>query len=170
MLSAGVAQYLTFLVGGMEYAIDILTVREIIGYEAAKRVPQTPSFLKGVVSLRGAALPVVDLAVKLSLPEIEAEKRACVLIVDGVYAGESIAMGFVVESVGRVLDVASDAVQPPPPFGPGARVDYLVGVARSEAGFVLIVELERILSSEELFDAVSPEALARALEAAADAS
>jgi chemotaxis signal transduction protein len=166
MLAGGGAQYLTFFVGGMEYAIDILKVKEIIAYEAAKRVPKTPSFLRGVVSLRGAPLPVVDLGVKLSLPEAVADKRACVLIVDGVHAGAAIAIGFFVECVGQVLDVPSDAVQVPPSFGPGARVDYLVGLAAGEAGFVLIVDLDRILSSEELFDAITPEALARALESA----
>lgn len=170
MLAAPVTQYLTFPVAGMEYAIDLLRVREIIAYETARRVPGTPAYLRGVVRLRGAALPVVDLGAKLSLPEAVVAKEACVLVVDGLYEGAPVAMGFMVESVGQVLDLASSSVQAPPPFGPGARVDYVVGVAQSGPGFVLIVDLDRILSSEELFDAVSPEALARALQAAAEGS
>jgi purine-binding chemotaxis protein CheW len=142
-------QFLSFSVAGSDYGLPILKVREILSYEGATPVPGTPASIRGVVNVRGAVVPVVDLAVKFGRPATEATKRTCVLVVDAVSGGESITIGLLAAAVNEVVELAASDVEPPPAFGTGVRVDYLLGLGKTPAGFVLLLDLDRVLSASE---------------------
>ena len=114
------------------------------------RVPTTPPSIRGVINLRGSVVPVVDLAVKLGLPESVVTKRSCVVVVEIVLDGERTVMGLLADSVSQVLDLPATEIEPPPPFGTNIRVDFLTGMGKLEGRLVLILDLDRILSPIEL--------------------
>lgn len=143
-------QYLSFRIAGEEYAVDILRAREILAYGTVTRVPQAPPTIRGVLNLRGRVVPVCDLAVKFGLPESQVTSRTCVVIVEVALSGEETLMGIMVDAVNQVLDLDSQAIQAAPPFGTRARLDYLVGMAQIEEKFVLVLNIDRLLSVEEL--------------------
>lgn len=142
-------QYLGFFSGDEEYAISILQVKEILQYEAITRVPGTPPSIRGVINMRGSVVPVVDLAVKLGLPESEVSARTCIVIVETDIDGEPAVMGVMADSVSQVIDLRPDEIQPPPPFGTRVNVDYLQGMASSGRKFILLLDIDRILSASE---------------------
>ena len=142
-------QYLTFFVGSEECAIGILRIKEIIEFGGATRVPGTPASLAGVINLRGRVVPVVDLGMKFDSKATTATSRACVVIVEVELEGENTVVGLLTDSVSEVIDLADDAIEPPPPFGTRARVDYLQGVGKAEDRFVLILDVDRLLSDRE---------------------
>ena len=158
--AAGETQYLGFHVAEEEYAIGILRVREILEYDTATRVPGTPRSIRGVINLRGRVVPVVDLAVKLGLPESQITKRTCVVVVEVDLGGERSVMGVLADSVSQVLDLPQGEIEPPPPFGPRVRVECLVGMGRAGKRFVLLLDIDKLLSLDELSVAAQLDAAA----------
>lgn len=148
-------QYLTFSIGGEQYAVGILRVREILQYEMLTRVPTTPSWIRGVMNLRGSVVPVVDLAVKFSLPETALTPTTCIVIVETILGERRAVMGLMVDAVDQVVDLAPTDIEPPPPFGARIRVDYLLGVAHIKPGFALLLDIDRVLNADELLAATS---------------
>ncbi len=144
------AQCLTFLLAGEEYAVGILQIREIVEYDTLTKVPATPPWIRGVMNLRGTVVPVVDLAVKFGLLETAVTTRTCTVIVEADLNGEPTLMGVMVDAVVRVLDLAPDDVEPPPAFGSRVRVDYLLGVGKVDGDLVLVLDIDRVLSLDEL--------------------
>ncbi len=144
------AQYLTFSLGGTEYAIAVLRVREIIEYEVVTRVPATPAFIRGVINLRGSVVPVVDLASKFRLPESPVTKRTCIVIVEVEADGKKIVMGVLADAVNQVVEFRPGEIEAAPSFGTPIRVDYLQGLGKLGSQFVLILDTDRVLSSGEL--------------------
>lgn len=142
-------QYLSFSVAGNDYGLPILKVREILPFEGATPVPGTPPSIRGVVNVRGAVVPVVDLAVKFGRAATEASKRTCVLVVEAASGGEPLTVGLLAAGVNEVVELAAADVEPPPAFGTGVRVDYLLGLGKVPAGFVLLLDLDRVLSAAE---------------------
>jgi purine-binding chemotaxis protein CheW len=156
---SGPAQYLTFRIGGDEYAVGILRVREILEYRPITRVPTMPPWIRGVLNLRGSVVPVVDLAVKLGLPAVEVTRRTCIVIVEAAEAAatagaaqglEATVMGIVVDSVRQVVELLPGDIEPPPGFGTPVRVEFLLGLGKLGDGFTLLLDLDRVLSAEEL--------------------
>ena len=143
-------QYLGFHVAGEEYAIGILRVREILEYDVVTKVPTTPPSIRGVINLRGSVVPVVDLAVKLGLPEIAVTKRTCIVVVEVNLSGERTVMGVLTDSVSQVIDLPASEVQPPPTFGTRVRVDCLLGMGQAGRKFVLLLDIDKLLSLDEL--------------------
>lgn len=146
-------QFLAFLVGGDEYAVPILKVREIAPYDQATRVPNTPPWIRGVVNLRGQVLPVVDLAVKFGLPETALSTRSCVIVFDLALEGQPAPVGALVGSVSQVLELNPGEIEPPPAFGTQIRVDYLAGATLSNGRFALLLDADRVLGTDELLAA-----------------
>lgn len=142
-------QYLTFELAGEEYALDILQVREILRFEEITRVPTAPAHVRGVLNLRGRVVPVVDLAVRFGLPETVGGRRTCIVIVDVAPGGEPLVMGIMADAVSQVIDLNPGDVEPPPSFGTRVRIEYLRGMARSGARFTLLLDLDRLLATEE---------------------
>lgn len=143
-------QFLSFHLAGEEYAIEIFRVREIIEYGIVTHIPMTPPWIRGVINLRGGVVPVVDLAVRFSLPVAEVTPRTCIVIVEAELGGASTPMGVVADSVSQVLDLGAEDIEPPPPFGARIRLEFLLGMARTDRKFALLLDIDRILSSDEL--------------------
>ena len=143
-------KYLTFLIGKEEFGVGVLKVREIMGIQDITAVPHTPSYVKGIINLRGKVVPVVDLRLKFSLPATEYTQRTCIVVVE--VAGESapMLMGAVVDSVSEVLNVAPSEVEKTPDFGEGVAIPYLLGIAKSKGNVTILLDIDKVLNSSEL--------------------
>ena len=143
-------QYLTFFLAGEEYAISILQVTDIIECGTVTRVPGTPPWIRGVHNLRGTVVPVIDLAIKFGLPPTEVTRRTCIVIVELRADDETLIMGVMADSVHQVVDFTTEQIQPPPAFGPRVNVDCLLGMASTSGKFVLLLNIDRVFSSDEI--------------------
>jgi purine-binding chemotaxis protein CheW len=143
-------QYLTFRIGGDAYGIRLHQLRELIEMGAVTRVPSTPPWIRGVTNLRGTVLPVIDLAVKFGLPETTVTRWTCIVVVEAAVANEKNAMGVIVDSVHDVLELTAGEVEPPPPFGTRVRVEFVLGMGRAADGFVVLLDIDKVLSTDEL--------------------
>jgi purine-binding chemotaxis protein CheW len=162
-------QYLTFLLAGEEYALTIAKVKEIIEYVTITIVPKTPSWIRGVINLRGAVVPVVDLAVKFGMEARPVTKTTCIVILEGCFEDQSTPVGVITDSVSQVIGLSRDEVRDPPSFGTRVRVDYLLGVAELGKKFALILDVEKVLSTDELLSLSEvPELLTSAAAQTAD--
>jgi len=161
-LPVSTVQYLTFLTAGEEYAIGIVKVREIIEYEAVTTVPNTPTWIRGVTNLRGRVVPVVDLAVKFGLPASRLSKFSCVIIAEVIFQGENLTMGVLADSVCQVVELSADQIEPPPPFGTRVKTEYLLGMGAMGKKFCLILDIDKVLSTDELL------AVTESIESGAD--
>ena len=141
-------QYLTFLLASEEYAVDVLSVKEIIEYGDVTTVPGTPVHVRGVINLRGSVVPVVDLAVKLGRAESPLSRRSCIVIVETSLRGERVVTGVVADAVNQVIEFSPDDIEPPPAFGTGVRLHYLDGIAKLGTQFVLVLNMDSVLSDE----------------------
>lgn len=146
---AALAQYLSFQVADEAYAVSVLQAREIIEYTTVTRVPHAPPAVRGVINLRGSVVPVVDLAVKFGLPASEIGRRTCVVIVECTLDGESTAMGVMADAVNSVLDLGPADIEPAPSFGTRVRTEYLKGMGKLEQGFVLLLDMDKLLTTDE---------------------
>lgn len=153
--TANQGQYLTFYLAGEEYAISILRVKEIIEYGTLTKVPATPASVRGVINLRGSVVPVVDLAVKFGLAGSPVTKRTCIVIVEVDLDGEQVVMGVVADAVSEVMELLPEDIVAPPAFGTRVRVDYLQGMGKIGKKFILILDIDQVLSSNELLAAAS---------------
>lgn len=151
--SPEVEQLLTFLIGEDEYGISILRVREIAEYRELTPVPMTPSWMRGVMNLRGMVVPVVDLAGKLGLAQTRVSRRTCLVIAEMDAGDEVIVIAVMVDGVSRVVDVPRTAIQEPPPFG--LDIDFVPGLVRIEETLVVLLDLTAILATSGLLDAAS---------------
>ena len=152
------AQYLTFMLAQEQFAIGILGIKEIIEYHGVTEVPMMPACIRGVINLRGAVVPVMDLLARFGRPSSEATKRTCVVIVEIDGAAERQVVGLVVDAVNEVLDIAAADIEPAPSFGARVRSDFLHGVGKVRGKFVLLLDVDRALSLDdigELGDAVA---------------
>jgi purine-binding chemotaxis protein CheW len=143
-------QYLTFLTAGEEYAISIGKIREIIEYETVTTVPNTPAWISGVTNLRGKVIPVVDLAIKFGLAASRISKFSCVIITDVMFQGESLTMGVLADAVSQVIELGSDEIEKTPPFGTRVKTEYLLGMGAMGKKFCLILDIDKVLSADEI--------------------
>jgi len=165
------AQYLGFYIAEEEYAIGILRVKEILEYDTITRVPGTPPSIRGVINLRGSVVPVVDLALKLGLPESPITNRTCIVVVEVDLDGERTVMGVMADAVSQVMDLGGGDIEPPPAFGTRVHMDHLLGMGKAGKKFILLLDIDRILSVNELmevtkFQGLPPEAAPAQAEAA----
>jgi purine-binding chemotaxis protein CheW len=143
-------QYLTFSIADEEFAVEIPWVREIIEYDTLTRIPGTPPFVRGVFNLRGEVLPVIDLAVKFGFPVSAVTSRTCIIVVDVDPLGERSAMGVIADAVSEVIELTPDQMEEPPDFGTSIRLDFLKAMVKTEKKFTLLLDINRVLSAEEL--------------------
>ncbi|WNG28351.1 purine-binding chemotaxis protein CheW [Cystobacter fuscus] len=145
-------QYLSFILAGEEFALGILQVKEIIEYDTVTRIPGAPVWVRGVFNLRGSVVPVVDLAVKLGLPPATVTKWSCIVVVEVKLGGEQLVLGLLVDAIGQALELQPSEVVPPPSFGAPVHVDYLLGMGlpAGEKKFVLLMDLDKVLSAQEV--------------------
>lgn len=141
-------KFLTFFLADEEYGLEILKVREIIGLLPITRVPRTPESIRGVINLRGKVIPVVDLRSRFGLPAVEASERTCIIVVQA----NGVEFGVVVDQVSEVADVAAEDVEDAPAFGAQMDTAFLLGIAKSGDRVKLLLDIDRVLSSEERRD------------------
>ena len=143
-------QFLTFLLGGEPFAINILVIKEIIEYGSLTSVPLMPDFIRGVLNLRGQVLPVIDLAARFGRAPAEIARRTCIVIIEMDNDGEKQDVGVVVDSVSEVMDIAQSAIQPAPAFGAKIRADFIEGMVELNGRFIIILNVDRVLSLDEM--------------------
>ncbi len=143
-------QYLTFMLGGEAYAIGILAIKEIIENGQMTRVPMMPEFIRGVINLRGAVVPVIDLGVRFGSGATAMGRRTCIVILEVESEGESHDVGILVDAVNEVMDIAAADVEPAPAFGTHIRTDFIAGMGKVNEKFVVILDPARVLSVDEM--------------------
>jgi purine-binding chemotaxis protein CheW len=143
-------QYLTFTLGEEMFAIGILAIREIIEYGNLTQVPMTPPFIRGVINLRGAVVPVIDLAVRFGRPASADTRRTCIVIIEAESGGQSHQMGIVVDAVSEVLEIPPADVEPAPEFGARIRIDFISGMGKINGRFVVLLDVNKVLSLDEV--------------------
>ena len=143
-------QYLTFLLGGEMFAIPILNIKEIIEYGSLTAVSLMPEFIRGVINLRGSVVPVVDLSVRFGRKTDAVTKRTCIVIIEIESEGEKQDVGVVVDSVSEVLEIHRADVEQTPSFGARIRSDFIRGMGKIGGKFVIILNVNRVLSIDEM--------------------
>lgn len=143
-------KYLTFRLGQEEFGVQVMRVREIMGVQEITAVPQTPGYVKGVINLRGKVIPVVDLRLRLGLPEIGHTPRTCIIVVqiDGL-AGKLL-IGMVVDSVSEVLTLQGGDIENSPDYGSGVAAPYLLGMAKIKGKVKLLLDIDLVLNAQDL--------------------
>ena len=151
-------RYLTFTLNGEAYALDIFHVTEILEYRSLTVVPMMPDFIRGVINLRGRAVPVIDLAIRFSRGNTAIGRRTSIIIVhleDTGFGDEGEGargqdLGILVDSVNKVVELTAGDVEPAPSFGSGIRADYISGMAKREHGFVVVLDIGKVLSIRDI--------------------
>ncbi len=143
-------KYLTFILAEEEYGIGILKVKEIIGMMPITSVPRTPDFVKGVINLRGKVIPVIDLRLKFTMGEIDYNERTCIIVVEIDTENETVLIGIVVDAVSEVLNIQEEEIEDAPSFGTQLSTDYILGMAKMEGGVKILLDIDRVLSREEV--------------------
>jgi len=143
-------KYLTFKLDNEDYGIHILKIKEIIGMMAITSVPRTPHFVKGVINLRGKVIPVLDLRAKFDMESIDYTERTCIIVVEIESLNGTILMGIVVDSVSEVLNIKGEEVEDTPTFGTKLNTEYILGMAKMEGGVKILLDIDRVLGSEEM--------------------
>ncbi|WP_342120721.1 chemotaxis protein CheW [Pseudoduganella sp. OTU4001] len=143
-------QYLTFMLGNETFAVGILAIREIIEYAGVTPVPHMPACISGVINLRGAAVPVLDLACRLERQPSPIGKRTCIVIVEVRNDDDVMVIGLLVDAVNAVIDIGAAEIEPPPPFGARVRADLLQGIGKVNGKFVLLLDIQNVVSASEI--------------------
>jgi len=143
-------KYLTFQLGNEEFAIQVLRVREIMGIQEITAVPQTPDYVKGVINLRGKVIPVVDLRLKFGLQELEYTPRTCIIVVQIESDAGKLMIGVIVDAVSEVLTLQAADIEDTPDFGSGVATPYLLGMAKLKGKVKILLDINMVLSSQEL--------------------
>lgn len=153
----GSGRYLTFTLNDEAYAVDIFHVLEILEYRHLTVVPMMPEFIRGVINLRGRAVPVIDLAIRFDRGATEIRRRTSIIIVNIAETGLSGAdgssgqdIGILVDSVNKVVQLSEGDIEPAPSFGSGIRADYISGMARRDGDFLILLDVARVLSISDM--------------------
>lgn len=148
-------RYLTFTLNGESYALDIFHITEIIEYRSLTAVPMAPDFVRGVINLRGRAVPVVDLGIRFGQGPTAVGRRTSIIIVhidDTTESADGQDIGILVDIVNKVVGFGAGDLEPAPTFGTGIQPDFISGMARRDNDFIIVLDLARVLSPEEVGD------------------
>jgi purine-binding chemotaxis protein CheW len=143
-------KYLTFTMADEEYGVGILKIKEIIGMMPITTVPQTPEFVKGVINLRGKVIPVLDLRLRFGMESIDYTDRTCIIVVEIAGPSGTVMIGIVVDAVSEVLNIKGEEVEETPTFGAKLNTDYIFGMAKMGGGVKILLDIDRVLSSEQV--------------------
>jgi purine-binding chemotaxis protein CheW len=146
------AQYLTFMLGGEAFGIGIMAVKEIIEFAGITEVPMMPESIRGVINLRGAVVPVMDLAARFGRAQTVPGKRTCIVIVELEADGQRQLTGVVVDAVSAVLDIPASDIEPAPSFGTRIRGDFIAGMGKVNGKFVILLNADTVLALDGLPD------------------
>lgn len=148
-------KYLTFSIGEEEYGLEILKVREIIGYMDITPVPQTPAFVKGVINLRGQVIPVIDLRTKLGMQTAEVTDETCIIVVEVTRNGQRNDTGIVVDRVQEVLYITAEQIQETPEFGATIDTDFILGLGKVGQTVKILLDIDKVLAGAVISQCIS---------------
>ncbi|MEI7429806.1 MAG: chemotaxis protein CheW [Betaproteobacteria bacterium] len=154
------SQYLTFALGGEMFAVGILNVKEIIEYGQLTEIPMMPAFIRGVINLRGSVVPVIDLSARFGGKVTEVSRRTCIVIVEVTEDEARHDIGIMVDAVSEVLDIPGSEIEPPPTFGARIRAEFIFGMGKVAGKFVIILNINKVLSVEEIAQLTGQESTA----------
>ena len=143
-------QYLTFMLAGEEYGVDILRVQEIKGWDKATPIPNTPDYVRGVMNLRGTIVPIIDLRMRFTMDRIDYGPTTVVIVLRVECEGRDRIMGIVVDAVSDVYAVPTEELRPSPDFGGNVNVEFVRGLATVDEKMVIILNIDKLLNSDEL--------------------
>jgi len=143
-------QYLTFKLGDELFALDIAKVREVLDFTEITKVPRTPAFMRGVINLRGSVVPVVDMRLKFGMSMTEKTVNTCIIIVEVIVDSETTILGALADSVQEVMDLEPDHIEPAPKIGTRLSTVFIKGMGKREGKFVIILDVDKIFSTDEL--------------------
>jgi purine-binding chemotaxis protein CheW len=143
-------QYLTFKLGNEIFATDVAKVREVLDLTTITAIPRTPDFMAGVINLRGSVVPVVDLRLCFEMSKTESTRNTCIVVVEVLLDNESTVIGALADSVEEVIDLEPDQIQPAPRIGTQIRTDFIKGMGKRDTQFIMILDIDRVFSAEEL--------------------
>jgi purine-binding chemotaxis protein CheW len=143
-------QYLTFRLGNEVFATDVAKVREVLDFTTITKIPRTPDFMSGVINLRGNVVPVVDLRLCFEMSKTETTVNTCIVVVEMLVDGEISVIGALADSVEEVIDLEPDQIQPPPRIGTKIRTDFIKGMGKRDAQLIMILDIDRVFSVEEM--------------------
>lgn len=153
MTVAGIAetvQYLTFKLADEVFALDVVKVREILEVTTITKVPQTPDFMRGVINLRGSVVPVIDMRLKFGMTATAQTVNTCIIVVEICLDGETTILGALADSVQEVVELEADNIEPAPHIGTRLNTEFIRGMGKVDSRFVMILDIDRVFSSEEL--------------------
>jgi purine-binding chemotaxis protein CheW len=143
-------QYLTFKLGNEIFATDVAKVREVLDLTTITQIPRTPDFMAGVINLRGSVVPVVDLRLCFEMSKTESTRNTCIVVVEVLLDNESTVIGALTDSVEEVIDLEPEQIQPAPRIGTQIRTDFIKGMGKRDTQFIMILDIDRVFSAEEL--------------------
>jgi len=143
-------QYLTFMLGEEGFAIEISRVREVLDFTDLTKVPRTPDYMRGVINLRGNVVPVVDLRLQLGMTAVEKTVDTCIVIVEVEIASDMLHIGMLADSVQEVVDIDSNQIEPAPRLGTRLKTDFIKGMAKRDEKFNIILNIDKVLSGDDL--------------------
>lgn len=145
-----ITQCLTFNLGEEIFSLEIARVREVLDYTTITRVPRTPSYLQGVINLRGGVVPVVDLRTRFGMPVGDVSVNTCIIIVEAMVDGDLIILGLLADSVQEVLDLDQESIKPAPRIGTKLDTGFIKGMGRRNERFIIILDIDRVFTTDEL--------------------
>jgi len=143
-------QYLTFKLGEEIFATEVAKVREVLDLTNISKIPRTPDFMSGVINLRGKVVPVVDLRLCFEMSKTEKTVNTCIVVMEMLVEGESTVIGALADSVEEVIDLEPEQIQPAPRIGTQIRTDFIKGMGKHDEQFIVILDIDRVFSTEEL--------------------
>lgn len=143
-------QFLSFALGDEIFAVNVLQVKEILDVINITRVPQMPDYMLGVINLRGSVVPVVDLRCKFGMEKGARNKDNCIVVLEIDFEGERIVIGALTDAVREVLDLTTDQIEPPPRMGMKLKSEFISGMGKQGESFIIILDIDKIFSSDEL--------------------
>ena len=143
-------KYLTFALGHEEFGLEILKVREIIGYMAITAVPKTPAHVKGVINLRGQVIPVIDLRMKFGMNEAEVTEETCIIVVEITQGDRRFQTGIVVDRVKEVLDIEGESIEEAPQFGSNDETNFILGMGKVNGAVKILLDIDKVLGGDNL--------------------
>ncbi len=143
-------KYLTFALGREEYGLEILKVREIIGFMDITAVPRTPAYVKGVINLRGQVINVIDLRTRFGLDAVERTEQTCIIVVEITAAGRKLNTGIIVDRVSEVLDVAEENIEDAPAFDLSVNTNFILGMGKIGQSVKILLDIDKVLTDAEV--------------------
>ena len=159
--------YLTFVLGTESFAVDVRNVREVLDFTDLTRVPRMPEFMRGVINLRGSVVPVIDMRLKFGMEKATDTVDTCVIVIEISLDGETTVVGALADAVKEVFDLEAGQIEPPPRIGTSLNTEFIRGMGKHDEEFIIILDIDRAFSAEEL-TAMSGERLPASQEEAAE--